>query len=83
MFTVYVLQSESTGRFYIGQTKDLEHRLRRHLAGRTRSARNRGPWHLVYSEEYVTRAEAVRRERQMKNWKSRKYLEKLLRESDG
>jgi len=83
MFTVYVIKSEGTGRFYVGQTNDLAKRLRRHNSGLTRSGRNRGPWTLVYAEKYATRPEAVRRERQIKSWKSSRYLQRLIQESDA
>ncbi|MFQ5776613.1 MAG: GIY-YIG nuclease family protein [Terriglobia bacterium] len=78
MFTVYILQSERTGRYYVGQTSNLPKRLHYHQCGLTRSGRNRGPWRVVYQEEFSTRSEAVRRERQIKKWKSRRYLEKLM-----
>ena len=79
-YFVYVLQSEATGRYYIGQTNNLEDRLQRHNAGRTRSGRRGGPWRLVYQEEFCGRAGAMRRERVVKAWKSRKYLERLSHE---
>ncbi|MFQ5817373.1 MAG: GIY-YIG nuclease family protein [Terriglobia bacterium] len=42
-FTVYILHSERTGRYYIGQTSNLQKRLRCHAAGGTKFPRNRGP----------------------------------------
>jgi len=35
-------------------------------------------WKVVYSEKFATREEALKRERQMKKWKSRKMIEKLI-----
>jgi predicted GIY-YIG superfamily endonuclease len=32
----------------------------------------------MYTEAYMTRAEAVRRERQVKSWKDRKMIEHLV-----
>jgi len=52
MFTVYALQSDATGNFYIGQTADLDRRLLEHQQGLARYTRNRGPWRLVYQEKY-------------------------------
>ncbi len=40
--------------------------------------RNRGPWRLVYEEEYKTRAQAMRREREIKSWKDRAMIERLV-----
>ncbi|HSB82697.1 MAG TPA: GIY-YIG nuclease family protein [Candidatus Methylomirabilis sp.] len=57
-YWVYILKSESTGQFYVGQTNDVEDRLRRHNAGRVTATRNRGPWQLGYREEHPTRPAA-------------------------
>ena len=76
-YWVYVLQSDSTGRYYVGQTCDLAARLARHTAGRAPATRNRGPWQLVYSEEQPTRQAAVARERQLKARKSHECLTAL------
>jgi putative endonuclease len=78
MYHVYILQSESSGRYYIGQTIDLAVRVAYHNANYSRSLKNRGPWKLMYSETYATRAEAVRRERQIKRWKSRELIARLV-----
>ena len=81
MFHLYILQSGSTGRYYVGQTKDLAGRVAYHNANYSKSLKNRGPWALVYSEEYATRSEAMRRERQIKSWKDRQLIAQLVRAS--
>jgi len=78
MWTLYILQSRTTGRFYTGHTNDLPRRLAEHESGQTQSTRNRGPWTLVHSEEFPTKEEAYARERQIKNWKSHKAIELLI-----
>jgi putative endonuclease len=80
-YWVYILQSESTGRYYIGHTNDLEDRLTRHTEGRTAANKGRGPWRLVHREEYPTRQAAAARERAIKNRKSRRYIETLCSRS--
>ena len=80
-FIVYVLRSETTGRFYIGHTNNLPKRLQYHNSGRTISGKKRGPWQVVYREMFPNRAAAARRERQMKNWKSHRYIELILQET--
>jgi putative endonuclease len=67
MFVVYVLHSQSTGRLYVGYTADLEHRLGQHNHGVTKSTKNRGPWELLRSENFPTRAQAMQRERFLKS----------------
>jgi len=78
VYFLYILQSESTSRFYIGQTQDLPERLAYHNANYSKSLKNRGPWKLVYTETFTTRSAAVRRERGIKGWKDRRMIEKLL-----
>jgi putative endonuclease len=77
-FHVYILKSESSDRFYIGQTKDLAQRVAYHNANYSKSLKNRGPWRLVHTEEFTTRSEAVRRESLFKSWKDRGMIEALV-----
>ena len=78
MYFVFVLQSEATGRHYVGHTSDLTQRLSQHNNGITKSTKNRGPWDLVHSEEYPTKAEAMRRERYLKTGQGREELKRLI-----
>src|SRR5208282_268363 len=78
MYCLYILQSEASGRYYVGQTKELSTRLAYHNANYSKSLKNRGPWKLVYSENYSTRAEAMQRERQIKAWKDRTMIARLV-----
>ncbi len=78
MFAVYILQSESDGSYYVGQTSDVDDRLRRHNRGSEVATRGRGPWKLMYVEQYETRGEAMHREREIKARKKRAFIEKLI-----
>jgi len=78
MFFVYILQSVTTRRFYVGHTDDLAQRVAEHNAGRSPYTKGRGPWVLVCVEAFSTRAEAMKREREIKARKSRRYIEKLV-----
>jgi putative endonuclease len=77
-FFVYILQSESTGRYYVGQTEHLKERLAYHQANYSRALKNRGPWSLRHWEEYGTRSEAVRREQWIKRQKDRRIIRELV-----
>ena len=57
MFYTYILQN-ARGQFYIGQTSNLEGRLKRHNSGRSKFTKGRGPWQLVHYEKFVTRKDA-------------------------
>jgi len=76
-YFVHILRSKSSQRYYIGQTQDVHARLAYHNANWSKSLKNRGPWELMYQEEYANRSEAVRRERQIKSWKDRALTERL------
>jgi len=70
MFYVYILKSIQHDRFYIGQTKDIEERLKWHNSPRARWTKRYQPWELVHKEEYMTRSEAVIREAKLKALKN-------------
>jgi len=78
MFHVYILESEITGRHYVGHTSDLAQRLGQHNNGITKSTKNRGPWKLIRQEDFPTRAHAMRRERFLKTGQGREELKRLL-----
>jgi putative endonuclease len=83
MFTVYVLVSTSTGKLYVGQTQDLPRRLSEHQTGLAHYTRGRGPWSLVLTEYYPTRAQAMRREKSLKTGQGRHYIREMLTAGAG
>ena len=77
----YILKSLKTNRYYIGSTKDIEKRLKKHNSGSVHSTKAYRPWKSVFKEKYLTISEAKRREYQVKLWKSRYNIEKLIKET--
>ncbi len=74
MFFIYILRT-SFSTLYIGQTNNLEERLRDHQNKSSKSAkyvRYFNTIELAYSEEYLTRKEAMKREIQLKKWSKAK-----------
>lgn len=70
IFTVYILRT-SSNTLYIGQTNNLEKRIKEHQNKSSRSAkyiRSFKSFQLVYFEKYKTRVEAMKREYQLKQW---------------
>ena len=55
---VYILKSQTTGRYYCGETQDIEDRLERHNSGRSKSTQSGSPWELVQLLEIENRSEA-------------------------
>ncbi|MCF8236966.1 MAG: GIY-YIG nuclease family protein [Saprospiraceae bacterium] len=79
MFLVYILYSEKYNRYYIGQTEDLDQRMRSHneSSERTFTSKYR-PWKVVMQMGFPDRRHAVRAERYIKRRKSKTYLEELI-----
>ena len=75
---VYILQSEKDGRYYIGETHDIGGRVAFHNAGLQRSTRSRIPFKLLYVEQWPNRGEALKREKEIKNYKGGRSFKKLL-----
>jgi len=77
MFYCYVLQSQKTGRRYVGSCEDLAERIRRHNAGDSKATKHGVPRVLLHSETFPTRSEAAQRERYYKSGRGRDELDKL------
>ena len=75
---VYILYSAKLDRYYVGSTNDVNRRLSEHNRKKGKYTDNGIPWVLCYTEEYSSRAEAYRRETEIKGKKSREYIESLL-----
>ena len=75
MFFVYILFSESLGRYYVGQTNNLDDRLIRHNSGLVKSTKIGIPWGLVCFFEVSTRSEAMLLEKKIKGRGAKRYLE--------
>ena len=83
MFYVYAIYNKERNKIYIGQTADLERRLKRHngeLKSKLSSftSKNAGNWELIYSEEIDTRENAMKREKQLKTFKGRLFIKSLF-----
>jgi len=81
-FSVYILYSTRADRYYVGHTSDLSQRVVSHNRvdePEGHYTRKNGPWEVVWVEEgFGTRSEAMRREREIKGWKSRRRIEELI-----
>ncbi len=79
MHTVYILYSGLLDRYYIGFTGDtIESRLKKHLAKHKGFTGKQSDWKVVYTEMLDNKPAAMKREKEIKNWKSRKMIEKLI-----
>ena len=65
-YSVYVLLCKN-GAYYTGYTRDVKKRMRQHLLGvGARYVRIHKPQKIVYIEEFETRSQAMKREREIK-----------------
>lgn len=74
-YGVYVLYSESAKKLYIGYSESVINRFLSHnsLATKGYTIRYR-PWKLIHVEYYVSKPEAMRREKQLKAGQGRKWI---------
>ncbi|MBS1760963.1 MAG: GIY-YIG nuclease family protein [Bacteroidetes bacterium] len=82
-FSVYIIFSPTIDKFYTGYTADIEKRLKEHNSGLSSFTAKANDWILKYSEQFATREEAMAREKEIKNKKSRKYIVWLISSSDN
>jgi putative endonuclease len=81
MYYVYVLQSLKNARLYIGRTEDLKIRIGEHHAGKVWTTKRMLPMRLVFYESFLSKQDAVRRERYLKTTKGKSTLKMTLRDS--
>ena len=79
MFKVYVLYSKKYKKVYIGFTSNLQEKFKSHneLATKGWTVKFR-PWDLVFIEEFQTKSEALKREKNLKGAKGRDEIWKII-----
>ena len=79
MFIVYVLYSQTFDKIYIGFTSNLEERIKSHnelgKKGWTVAFR---PWQIIHTEVFENKADAMKREKELKGGKGREWVRKTL-----
>ncbi len=65
-YYTYILKSESTGKYYCGQTDNLEQRLQRHNEGNVKSSKYGRPWVIHCQVLCISRSAAMQLERTIK-----------------
>ena len=83
MFYTYILISKSNGKLYIGQTNNLEDRLKRHNSNYNKYTANKGPWKIIFSKSFETRQEAVQLELKLKSMKNKQRLLSWITKNNG
>ena len=78
MFYCYIIYSITADRFYVGYTSDLNERLKKHNTLHKGFTGYKNDWEYVYIEKFESKDQASFRERQIKNWKSRRLIIALV-----
>ncbi|OGK23455.1 hypothetical protein A3A46_03365 [Candidatus Roizmanbacteria bacterium RIFCSPLOWO2_01_FULL_37_13] len=77
-YYAYVLLSLKDKNLYIGSTDNLRLRFKQHVNGKTVSLKNRRPLKLIYYEAFLTKKEALLKEKFYKSGRGHEVLYKML-----
>ena len=80
MYRIYAIYNDQYDKIYIGQTRDLQERLRLHKAKTFMGYTSRfdGEWRLIYQEQVKTRAQVLKREKQLKSFRGREFVKQFI-----
>ncbi|MEX2569271.1 MAG: GIY-YIG nuclease family protein [Cyclobacteriaceae bacterium] len=78
MYKVYAIRSLLDGRIYVGFTANLDKRLKKNNAGKTKSTKGYRPWKLIFFQEIETRQLAREREVYLKSGVGKEFLKTLI-----
>ncbi|KKU29305.1 MAG: hypothetical protein UX80_C0004G0082 [Candidatus Amesbacteria bacterium GW2011_GWA2_47_11b] len=83
MYYVYLLRSKVSGKVYTGFTADLRRRLSQHLSGQVHTTSRMGEIELIYYEAFMSKIDAVRREKYLKTTMGKRMVKLALRDTLG
>lgn len=78
-YYVYILFSQKDKKFYVGSTGDLKQRFSSHKRGEVISTKNRRPFILIHYEYFVSKRDALAREKYFKSGYGHEQLESILK----
>ena len=80
MFTVYILYSVKFQKIYVGYSSDLLNRVKSHNElGNKGWTIKFGPWQIVHTEVFESKADAMKREKQLKTAAGRELIWTLVK----
>jgi putative endonuclease len=84
-YWVYIIQSQSSGRYYCGYSDNVDRRVSQHNDPKYQLTRTtkiwKGPWQIIWTQECANESEAVVLERKIKKRGIDRYLQAQLAES--
>ena len=69
--------------FYIGSSENPQERLRKHLANHNGFTAKVKDWVICYTESFISKAQALKREKQLKRWKNKTRIRQLISISEA
>jgi putative endonuclease len=78
-YFVYILFSEKNSIYYKGFSETPFERLVEHNENKSRYTSGKGPWKMVYLEEFQVKSQALIREKMLKR-QNRKYIDWLIKQ---
>jgi putative endonuclease len=80
IFYVYILESESSGKWYYGFSEDLNQRIKDHQSNRSKYTRFKGPWKLIFKREFLDKTEALRFEKHLKTTRNKEFIKEKFKD---
>jgi len=81
---VYALYNQESNKIYIGQTNNVDRRLKEHnKSNKHYTGKICGQWELIYKEESNDRSSAIAREKQLKTSRGRAFIKNLIKNNPG
>ena len=82
LYTVYVLHSKIYDKIYIGYTSDLIKRFYSHnIFGTKGYTMKYRPWEVIYTEVFSLKANALKREKELKSSCGRQFIRNMIQGS--
>ena len=76
--SLYILQSKSCGKYYVGISQNPEIRVQYHNTIEKGFTSRYRPWEIVFIKEFENKELAMEAERKLKSWKSKKMIKKVI-----
>jgi len=77
-YFVYIFYSEEQDIYYIGSSENPEKRLKKHLSNHIGFTSKCNDWKVYHKEVFQEKSEALKREKQLKAWKSKVRIQQLI-----
>ena len=77
-YYLYIIQSKVNQSHYIGYSVNPWRRVEYHNEQNKGFTRRNRPWVIVYTEAFDTKSQAMKAERIVKKWKSKRMIQQLI-----